>query len=119
MFNKKIIPNIYISFEATLKCNMRCPYCYNLKRLSNEDNNLTIFKFFIYRLKKILKKNPNKTFEIDFLGGEPTISKNIAFFVNSIIDLSKEYSNIIYITITTNCLNKFEYNFKQSKLLNF
>ena len=112
------IPEIYISFEPTLQCNMNCIYCYNTDNIyTTVDDNKFVFLFFLKRIKKVLEKG--KTVEIDFLGGEPSLSNNIIYYLNEIIKLSNIYKNLILISLTTNgsiFLNNYEELLDKSKI---
>jgi organic radical activating enzyme len=97
--------DIYLSFEITRQCNMWCPYCYNIDVLTNTpDNNRVYQRKFLIVLEELLNLYPDKTIEVDLLGGEPTIALDLILFINKLEELQKKYFNLKWITITSNCL---------------
>ncbi len=117
MINQKYSENdIYISFETTRQCNMSCDYCYNKHVLTTKpDDNILIYKFFIYKLKKILLENKDLNFELDILGGEPSIAPLTVEYINTVNDF--KCNNVKFISLTTNGL-VFLKDYKKIKNIN-
>jgi hypothetical protein len=98
----RVKADVYIGYDITYRCNLRCEYCYVLHKL---DNKLTGNKFIativLLKLKRFLSENKDKTVEFDILGGEPLSYKGLTEYVHKLEDIRLEYNNLKIITITT------------------
>jgi len=104
-----LICDHHFMFEITRQCNMSCSYCYKDNNTKIPDNNKIEFYMFIRKITKLLEAHPNKTFEVDLLGGEPSISQYAVEYFNKLITLSTIHNNLKWITMTTNG-QEFLYN---------
>jgi organic radical activating enzyme len=104
-----------LTYDITLRCNLRCPYCYNLDILDNKTTvNEDVFNKVIDQVNRFVSNNPNYTLFFSLLGGEPLLVKDkciemieridpsVTIYVNANFDYKgshvnglEKYSNVI------------------------
>ncbi len=91
--------NLFITLMPTLKCNFKCPYCFETeKNIAINNENLEI-------LKKFSSKNfkYKKLIHITMFGGEPLLEKKGLFeYFDFVLDLQKKYGFYFDTSIGTN-----------------
>ncbi|GAA0125000.1 radical SAM/SPASM domain Clo7bot peptide maturase [Clostridium sp. CTA-19] len=94
--------SLHITIAPTLRCNMKCPYCYEKK--GHKDMSSEVQEKLIDYISKYLKKhNEIKNLDVSWYGGEPLLVKDIIINLSEkLISYCKE-NNINYTsTIITN-----------------
>ncbi len=92
---------IAIALVPTLKCNFKCPYCFEAK--SRKENRES--KDYFEVLRKFSDKNfkNKKRVHIGLFGGEPLLKKNQLFsYLEHLLKQSKEYGYKFSVNIVTN-----------------
>lgn len=77
--------------EATNRCNLTCPHCYQVP--NNEDKDLPI-DFFIAKIKDY----PDDGFSICLAGAEPTVRKDLDVLIKEIQNIPGKTRSIIVLT---------------------
>lgn len=95
---------IYIQVFIIDKCNIQCEYCYNIFPRTHEKANLKAFYNFI----KSATEQINRLFEIQIVGGEPTLHEDLLIFVNDLLTIK----NISSVDIFTNFERSLDYYIK-------
>ena len=97
---------IDLCYDLTLRCNLRCPYCYNLHKLDNKTSvNCEVFDKVIDQVNKLVNTHPEYNILFSLLGGEPLLLKDkviefiekvdssVTIFVNANLDYKVSHVN--------------------------
>lgn len=95
-----------ISIMLTNRCNYSCNYC--ISNIPNTKDKYDIKKEYLNLFFKHLKKSKfDKKFRVNFLGGEPTLYKDIYYVIDSILN---NYSETILKILTNGSASVDYYN---------
>ncbi|MBM7562625.1 radical SAM/SPASM domain-containing protein [Fusibacter tunisiensis] len=94
--------NIDITILPSESCNLSCSYCFIYTQRDIFMDDITYDNILKYIIKQV-KPFGNKTVNINWYGGEPTLSyKKIINFMNNLYEIKKEYNLKINSSIVTN-----------------
>lgn len=95
IYNKNHFNEIIIEVFITDSCNLNCVYCINLSNNYKRKNiNLNLFQLYIFI--EYLRVITDKSIQLIFIGGEPTLHPDLLAFCEKIKD--HKYINLIIYT---------------------
>jgi len=88
LFNSYMKNKLIYSYDITMRCNLRCSYCYAFDSLDNKKGgNREVAKKVIQAFKDFKEKYPNHMIELDLLGGDPLVAENIWDFLDEFLPI--------------------------------
>jgi hypothetical protein len=101
ILNKKNKNTLYLSYEITKACNLRCSYCYFKKELRNKlEFDADMGEVVISKIKKFTEDYPDHKVDLGLLGGDPLFTEYTMEFIDKVMPLG------ISVLINTNLVPK-------------
>jgi len=87
-FNSFMKNKLVYSYDITMRCNLRCSYCYASDVLDNKKTgDKTVASKVIQAMKDFKEQYPDHIFELDLLGGDPLLAKNLWDFLDEALPI--------------------------------
>ena len=86
-FNRFMKNKLIYSYDITMRCNLRCSYCYATDILDNKKSGDVAVADKVVQAFKDYKENyPGHIIELDLLGGDPLVAANIWDFIDAYME---------------------------------
>ena len=87
LFNRFMKNKLIFSYDITMRCNLRCSYCYAADILDNKKSgNREVADKVVQAFKDYKKNYPDNIIELDLLGGDPLVAENIWDFIDAYME---------------------------------
>lgn len=110
----RVTNSLDITIELTLRCNIKCSYCYQDKLIDRNIISLSTIDKILNYIEEITSKREIKYLKLTYIGGEPLLAKEeLRYSYDKISDYCKKNDISLITSLNTNAtlLNKGDLNY--------